>query len=44
MGRKWRIHCCCIIYRFRKPLNAHGKWKLQVREALTSATKTAELP
>ncbi len=32
------------FYRFRKPLNARGKWKLQVREALTTATKTVELP
>ena len=32
------------FYRFRKPLNARGKWKLQVREALTSAAKTVELP
>ena len=32
------------FYRFRKPLNARSKWKLQVREALTSATKTVELP
>ena len=32
------------FYRFRKPLNAKGKWKLQVREILTCQTKTVELP
>ena len=32
------------FYRFRKPLNAKGKWKLQVREVLTGCTKTVELP
>ena len=32
------------FYKFRKPLNAQGKWKLQVREALTSLTKTVDLP
>ncbi|MBR4666665.1 MAG: hypothetical protein IKO93_22550 [Lentisphaeria bacterium] len=32
------------FYRFRKPLNAKGQWKLQVREALTSAEKTVDLP
>ncbi len=32
------------FYRFRKPLNARGQWKLQVREALTSAEKTVDIP
>ena len=32
------------FYRFRKPLNAKGQWKLQVREALTSAEKIVDLP
>ena len=32
------------FYKFRKPLNAKGKWKLQVREALTDLTKTVDLP
>ena len=32
------------FYKFRKPLNAKGTWKLQVREALTSLTKTVDLP
>ena len=32
------------FYRFRKPLNAKGQWKLQVREALTSAEKTVDIP
>jgi hypothetical protein len=32
------------FYKFRKPLNAKGKWKLQVREVLTGCTKTVELP
>jgi hypothetical protein len=32
------------FYKFRKPLNAKGKWKLQVREILTAQTKTVELP
>ena len=32
------------FYKFRKPLNAKGKWKLQVREILTGLTKTVALP
>ena len=32
------------FYKFRKPLNAKGKWKLQVREILTCLSKTVELP
>jgi hypothetical protein len=32
------------FYKFRKPLNAKGKWKLQVREILTGLTKTVDLP
>ena len=32
------------FYKFRKPLNAKGKWKLQVREVLTSLTRTIDLP
>ena len=32
------------FYKFRKPLNAKGKWKLQVREVLTSLTRTVDLP
>ena len=32
------------FYKFRKPLNAKGKWRLQVTEALTSQTKTVDLP
>ena len=32
------------FFKFRKPLNAKGKWKLQVRESLTSLTRTVELP
>ena len=32
------------FYKFRKPLNAKGKWKLQVREALTDLIKTVDLP
>jgi hypothetical protein len=32
------------FYKFRKPLNAQGKWKLQVREILTGLTKTVALP
>ena len=32
------------FYKFRKPLNAKGKWKLQVREVLTSLSRTVELP
>lgn len=32
------------FYRFRKPLNARGKWKLQVREALTSVSRTVDIP
>ena len=32
------------FYKFRKPLNAKGKWKLQVREILTAVKKTVDLP
>jgi hypothetical protein len=32
------------FYKFRKPLNAGGKWKLQVREILTGLTRSVELP
>ena len=32
------------FYRFRKPLNARGKWKLQVCEALTSVSRTVDIP
>ena len=32
------------FYKFRKPLNAKGKWKLQVREILTCLTRTVDLP
>ena len=32
------------FYKFRKPLNAKGKWKLQVREILTGLTRSDELP
>jgi hypothetical protein len=35
---------CKGFYKFKKPLNARGKWKLQVREILTAQTKTVELP
>ena len=31
------------FYRFRKPLNARGQWRLQVREVLTSVTKTVDI-
>ena len=32
------------FYKFRKPLNAQGKWKLRVTEALTSLSRTVDLP
>ena len=32
------------FYKFRKPLNAGGKWKLQVREILTGLARSVELP
>ena len=32
------------FYKFRKPLNAKGQWKLRVTEALTSQTGTVDLP
>ena len=32
------------FYKFRKPLNARGRWKLRVTEALTSQSRTVDLP
>ena len=33
-----------VLYKFSKPLNAKGQWKLKVREILTGVSRTVDLP